>query len=69
MECENVPDFCTTCSSFGHPATRCKLNLPKEDNGAHVHSGKPVGKKKVFRYDSESDDLDKGNEVMMVLWH
>ena len=62
VEYENVHDFCTTFSSTGHPATHCKLNKPKEDHGAHVHSGKAVGKKTVFRDDSKSDDLDKENE-------
>ena len=67
MEDENVPDFCTTCSLIGHPATRCKLNQPKKGNGVHVHSGKVVGKKTVFIDDFENNDLDKGNKIRRAL--
>ena len=64
MEDENVPDFCTTCSSIGHPATRCKLNQPKEDNGVHVHSGKVVDGNASHTCETKGDDCLPSSEAL-----
>ena len=56
VEYENLPDFCTTCSSIGHPATRCKLNKPLEEmNEKKIQMVKAKGVKTVFKHDSDED--------------
>ena len=58
VEYENILNFCTTCSSIRHPATR-KLNQPKEDKDVHAKLIKLARKKTVFKEDSDNEDFDK----------
>ena len=60
VEYENIPDFCTTCSSIGHSAARCKKNQSLEKKVDTTKQAKPsenkaAGKKVVFKFDSDED--------------
>ena len=67
MEYEKILDFCTTCSSIGHPAPRCKKNQSLEKKvevtkQTKLSENKAAGKKVVFKFDSDEDSCAKDVE-------
>ncbi|KAK2653174.1 hypothetical protein Ddye_013030 [Dipteronia dyeriana] len=67
---ENLPDFCNSCNSIGHHASRCHWNNQyKTDDKKRASSRQSSGRSKsrqVYRQEQQSDKLDTVETVEHV---